>query len=285
VTDIVVITGPSGAGRSQAADNFEDLGWFVVDNLPTSLVEKVAELARQPGSTITQLALVVGSGALQSDTVEVVRQLRGAGDRVRIVFLDTSDNALVKRYENTRRRHPFAEDGGGLLDAIRRERAVMEPLKAEADLVVDTTDLNVHQLRALLHDRFAENDNAAMRLTITSFGFKHGVPVDVDLVFDVRFLPNPFWVEELRPNSGLDPDVRDYVLGQGISGQFLDQLESMLVLLLPAYEAEGKSYLTVAIGCTGGRHRAVAVSEDLARRLAAHGHTPRVQHRDIARSA
>jgi RNase adapter protein RapZ len=282
MSEILVITGRSGAGRSQAADDLEDLGWFVVDNLPSSLIEKVAELGRQPGSTIQRLALVVGSGSHQADIVDVVRQLRGSGDRVRILYLDASDNELVKRYGATRRRHPMSDEAGGVLEAVQLERQRLEPLKAEADLVIDTSALNIHQLKALIHKQFGEEaeGDATMRVSLLSFGFKHGLPLDVDLVFDVRFLPNPFWVETLRPLAGTDPEVRDYVLGNELADPFLAKLDDLLAMLLPAYAAEGKSYLTVAIGCTGGRHRAVAITEELGRRLREHGYTPAVQHRD-----
>jgi RNase adapter protein RapZ len=285
MSEILVITGRSGAGRSQAADDLEDLGWFVVDNLPSALIEKIAELGRQPGSTIQKLALVVGSGEHQSDIVDVVQQLRASGDRVRILFLDASDNELVKRYGATRRRHPLSEVAGGVLEAVQLEQTRLEALKADADFVIDTTNLNVHQLKAAINERFNSTgeDDSAMRIAIVSFGFKHGLPVDVDLVFDVRFLPNPFWLEELRPHSGLNPDVRAYVLGNELAEPFLSRLEDLLLMLLPAYAAEGKSYLTVAIGCTGGRHRSVAISEELGRRLAGGGYAPVVQHRDMNR--
>ena len=298
LTDILVITGLSGAGRSQAADHLEDLDWFVVDNLPTSLFEKIAELGLASGSAIERLALVVGSGAHQSDIVEVVRRLRNAGDRVRILFLDASDAELVRRYGSTRRKHPLlvadgsmlAADGsvlaadGSVLTAIQQERSVLEPLKAEADLVVDTTGLTIHQLKAKIVDAFGgEAPAAGMRTTIESFGFKHGLPLDVDLVLDCRFLPNPYWDPALRPLSGLDEPVRDFVLGQTLADGFLTKLADMLDLLLPAYVAEGKSYLTVAIGCTGGRHRSVAVAEELAVRLRRTGHAPVVAHRDLHR--
>jgi RNase adapter protein RapZ len=285
MSEILVITGRSGAGRSQAADDLEDLGWFVVDNLPSALIEKIAELGRQPGSMIQKLALVVGSGEHQSDIVDVVKQLRGSGDHVRILFLDASDSELVKRYGATRRRHPLGDIAGGVLEAVQLEQSRLEALKAEADFVIDTSNLNVHQLKAAINERFSNTggDESAMRIAVVSFGFKHGLPVDVDLVFDVRFLPNPFWLEELRPHSGLNPDVRAYVLGQDLAEPFLGRLEDLLVLLLPAYAAEGKSYLTVAIGCTGGRHRSVAISEELGQRLVAAGYAPVVQHRDMNR--
>ena len=285
MTDIVVITGQSGAGRSQVADDMEDLGWFVVDNLPTSLIEKVTELAAQPGSSIQHLALVVGRvTGQQSAMVEVVQRLRASGDRVRIVFLEASDAELVKRYGATKRKHPLATSDGSVLDAVQQDRAVFEPLRAAADLVIDTTGKTIYQLKALVTELFSDEiENVGMQTSVVSFGFKHGVPVDVDLLFDVRFLPNPFWVDTLRDQSGLDPDVRDYVLGNELSEKFLAHLDGLFELLLPAYVEEGKSYLTIAVGCTGGRHRSVALSEELGRRLRVHGTQVRVQHRDIGR--
>ena len=287
MTDIVVITGLSGAGRSQVADDMEDLGWFVVDNLPTSLIEKVTELAAQPGSSIHHLALVVGRvTGQQSEMVQVVQRLRASGDRVRIVFLEASDAELVKRYGATKRKHPLASADGSVLDAVQQDRAVFEPLRAAADLVIDTTGKTIYQLKAQVTELFSDEiDNVGMQTSVVSFGFKHGVPVDVDLLFDVRFLPNPFWVDSLRDQSGLDPDVREYVLGNELSEKFLAHLDGLFDLLLPAYVEEGKSYLTIAIGCTGGRHRSVALSEELGRRLRAHGTQVRVQHRDIGRHA
>jgi RNase adapter protein RapZ len=287
MTDIVVITGLSGAGRSQVADDMEDLGWFVVDNLPTSLIEKVTELAAQPGSSIQHLALVVGRvTGQQSEMVEVVQRLRASGDRVRIVFLEASDAELVKRYGATKRKHPLATAEGSVLEAVQHDRSLFEPLRAAADLVIDTTGKTIYQLKAQVTELFAsEIESVGMQTSVVSFGFKHGTPVDVDLLFDVRFLPNPFWVDELRDQSGLDPDVRDYVLGNELSEKFLAHLDGLFEMLLPAYVAEGKSYLTIAIGCTGGRHRSVALSEELGRRLTAHGTQVRVQHRDIARHA
>jgi RNase adapter protein RapZ len=287
MTDIVVITGLSGAGRSQVADDMEDLGWFVVDNLPTSLIEKVTELAAQPGSSIQHLALVVGRvTGQQSEMVQVVQRLRASGDRVRIVFLEASDAELVKRYGATKRKHPLATADGSVLDAVQQDRAVFEPLRAAADLVIDTTGKTIYQLKAQVTELFSDEiDNVGMQTSVVSFGFKHGVPVDVDMLFDVRFLPNPFWVDTLRDQSGLDPDVREYVLGNELSEKFLTHLDGLFELLLPAYVEEGKSYLTIAIGCTGGRHRSVALSEELGRRLRAHGTQVRVQHRDIGRHA
>jgi UPF0042 nucleotide-binding protein len=281
MSEFVLITGLSGAGGSQAANVFEDLGWFVIDNLPPTLIEKVADLAQQPGSTIERVALVVRARNV-AELTDALDHLRREADAVRIVFLDASDEVLVRRYEDTRRRHPH--DEGGLSAAIAAERAALEPLKAEADVVVDTTDLNVHQLRDRLQSLFAGGDPAGgMQTSVMSFGYKHGLPMDVDLVIDCRFLPNPHWVDELRPHTGLDPDVRDYVFSFDQTSTFMERLGALLDLLLPAYVAEGKSYLTLAMGCTGGRHRSVAIAEAVAEALRERGFEPRVVHRDVAR--
>ncbi len=280
----MVITGLSGAGRSQAADILEDLGWFVIDNLPPALIPKVAELAQAPGTSISKIVLVVGTGPYHSDALPALAELRAQGFRLRIAFLEASTDVLVRRYESTRRRHPLATADLTLAEAIEQERDVLQPVKAEAHVVIDTSDLNVHQLRSRMLDLFAADAPAGgMQTTITSFGYKHGLPLDTDLVIDCRFLPNPHWIEELRPHTGLDTDVRDYVLGQALSQAFLAQLEGLLGLLLPAYVAEGKSYLTVAFGCTGGRHRSVAIAEAVAASLRAQGTDLRVTHRDIDR--
>jgi RNase adapter protein RapZ len=284
VTDILVITGLSGAGRSQAADYLEDLGWFVVDNLPDSLIEKVVELSSANQNANGQLALVVGSGPHQAHAIEAVGRLRGAGHRVRVLFLDCDDAELVRRYGSTRRKHPLDIEGGTVHDAIQREREILQPVKAEADVAIDTTELNVHELRQRLVDLFGADDpEAAMQTMITSFGYKHGLPLDADMVLDVRFLPNPHWVEELREHTGLEAPVRDYVLGQDSTTPFLDRIEVLVDELLPAYVAEGKSYLTIGIGCTGGRHRSVAIAEELGRRLQGRGHELKVRHRDVKR--
>lgn len=280
MTDILVITGLSGAGRSQAADFLEDLGWFVVDNLPIELLDKIVELGTST-SSFDRLGLVAGPTTNPGALAEAIARLR-ADHRVRVLFLDASTPELVKRYGSSRRKHPLDDGHSGIADSIERERQLLEPVKAAADLVVDTTELNVHQLKAIVVDSFAtETEAEAMKIAVTSFGFRHGIPLDVDLVMDVRFLPNPHWIEHLRPHTGLDPDVRDYVLGQPVTKEFLDRFESLLELLLPSYMAEGKSYLSIAIGCTGGHHRSVALTEEIASWLRAMGHRPRVTHRDI----
>lgn len=282
MSEFVIITGLSGAGRSQAADDLEDLGWFVIDNLPSELIPKVVELVRSPGSTTPRVALVVGAGAHHADLLPGLAAMRASGSRVRQLYLEASTDVLVRRYESSRRRHPLLEAGEGLGDAIDRERALLEPVRAEADVVVDTTGLNVHELHDRIVDLFGEaQGDSTMQTRVVSFGYKHGLPVDVDLVIDCRFLPNPHWVEDLRPLTGLDRPVQTYVLGQDVAGEFLDRIDGLLALLLPAYVAEGKAYLTVAFGCTGGRHRSVVIAEEVSTRLRAHGAVPTVVHRDL----
>ena len=282
MSEYLIITGLSGAGRSQAADTFEDLGWFVIDNLPPALISKVTELVQSPGSTMERVALVVGTGQYFDELSPALEQLRNATPRVRVLFLDASDEVLVRRYENTRRRHPYGESER-LLEGIQRERAALEGVKSEADVVVDTSELNVHQLRDRLLDLFARDSGTTMRTSVISFGYKHGLPRDVDVVLDCRFLPNPHWVDELRPLTGLNQPVRDYVLDQPETKEFLAKLEELLEILLPAYVREGKAYLSVAVGCTGGNHRSVVIAEEIGRILAQRGYAPMVSHRDIDR--
>jgi len=225
---------------------------------------------------------VVGTGPYHEQVLPAVLALRGQVERLRILFLDAATDVLVRRYESTRRRHPLAEDRS-LAEAIEHERRLLEAVKAEADVVVDTSELNVHQLRERVAPLFATDDDSGMQVTVTSFGYKHGLPLDTDIVLDCRFLPNPHWESDLRELSGRDAPVRDYVLGQPEAVAFVAHLDSLLDLLLPAYEAEGKAYLTVAFGCTGGRHRSVAIAERTANALAGRGHRPRVVHRDVDR--
>jgi len=285
MSEFVVITGLSGAGRSQAANELEDMGWFVIDNLPTELIPKVVELAQAPASTTTRVALVVGVGAPAEEIVAAIRHLRASGAGVRQLFLEAATDVLVRRYEGTRRRHPLLTAADeGLREAIENERALLEPVKAEADVVVDTSDLNVHQLRDRMIELFGDDrPEAGMQTRVMSFGYKHGLPLDVDIVLDCRFLPNPHWVDELRPLTGLDEPVSRYVLEQPAAADLLRHLDELLDLLLPAYVAEGKSYLTIALGCTGGQHRSVAVAEAVADQLRRKGFDPTVVHRDIGR--
>ena len=282
MAEFLIVTGLSGAGRSQAGATMEDLGWFVIDNMPTALITKVAELVAVPGSTTSHVALVVGRDAEQLDELQAaLAQLESAGSPVRILYLEASDEVLVRRFEGTRRRHPLGRQG--VTEAIAQERRRLQPIREQADVIVDTTDLNVNQLRERLVDLFASDQIAAMQISVMSFGFKHGVPLDVDTVFDCRFLPNPHWVDELRPLTGLDGPVRDFVLGQPEATEFVARVDELLGFLLPAYVKEGKAYLTVGVGCTGGRHRSVAIAEELARRIRDRGYQPSVHHRDVAR--
>ena len=284
MSEFVVVTGNSGAGRSHAANVLEDLGWFVIDNLPPALISKVGELADAPGSTTSNVALAVPGGSNVGELLEAIAQLRGSGARVRILFLEASTPTLVQRYESTRRRHPFGDTG--LTEAIEGERTALEAVKAEADVAIDTSDLNVHELRDRLVELFGtESPGGGMQTKIVSFGYKHGLPIDVDIVFDCRFLPNPHWVEELRPLTGVDAPVRDYVLGQPLTAAFLERMERMLALVMPAYVQEGKSYLTIAFGCTGGQHRSVAIAEEIGALLGRSGHEPTVQHRDLGKGS
>jgi UPF0042 nucleotide-binding protein len=280
VAEIVVITGLSGAGRSATAAVLEDLGFYVVDNLPTSLLPTIVELAAQPGGGIDRLALV--SGRSHADLLPEIARMRAGGHSVTLLFLDATTPVLVQRYDATRRKHPFADRTEGVLEAIEYERDLLDPVRAQADLVIDTTDLNVHQLKERVVAAFEAADHHQMQIAIESFGFKNGLPLDADIVMDVRFLPNPHWEDELRPLTGHDPKVSDYVLERAVTSSFLDRLEGLLVEILPNYQAEGRSYLTIAIGCTGGRHRSVAVAEELARRFSARGIAARTSHRDVA---
>jgi UPF0042 nucleotide-binding protein len=282
--DVTIITGMSGAGRSEAANVLEDLGFFVIDNLPPALISKVAELAKG-GERPKHYALVVDvrSGAFMEALASALTELRSMGAHTRVLFLDASNETLVRRFEATRRRHPLAESAR-VVDGIQRERGLLEELKGQADIVVDTSSLNVHQLRDRLRELFAEQpEEGLLQPNLVSFGYKHGLPLDVDLLFDCRFLPNPHWVEELRPLTGLDEAVRRYVLEQPATEEFLQELTNLLELLLPGYIREGKSYLTIGIGCTGGHHRSVVIAEELGKLLGSHGYPVRVHHRDVER--
>ncbi|NQY55302.1 MAG: RNase adapter RapZ [Ilumatobacteraceae bacterium] len=281
MADIVLITGLSGAGRSGVADVLEDLGWYVVDNLPTALIGTIVDLAAKPNSDIDRLALV--AGRQHDEVLTRVGELRAAGHQVTVLFLDASTAELVRRYDATRRRHPLADDADGLVESIEMERAMLDPVRGAADLVIDTTDLNVHQLKERVIGAFDDSRSSRLQVSVESFGFKHGLPLDADIVMDVRFLPNPHWDDDLRPLTGHDPLVRDHVLETASASRFVEQLDELLVSLLPQYAAEGRSYLTVAIGCTGGRHRSVAVAEEVAARLRTSGIAVRATHRDVSR--
>ncbi len=283
MSEYLVVTGMSGAGRSTAAATLEDLGWFVIDNMPSALIGKVSELVDGTGSEMERIAFVVGRGGGDLDDVlPAVDGLVAGRNRVRILYLDAADDVLIRRFEGTRRRHPQA--ARGVVDSIADERLLLSGLRDRADLVIDTGELNTNQLRTRLMEVFGgEEPGSAMRTSILSFGFKHGVPLDVDLMFDCRFLPNPYWVDSLRSHSGLEPEVRKYVLDRPETNEFLEKLLDLLVMLIPAYIREGKSYLTVAMGCTGGRHRSVVLAEELSRRLDDRSLPTTVFHRDVDR--
>ncbi|AUS80327.1 RNase adapter RapZ [Actinoalloteichus sp. AHMU CJ021] len=283
--EVAVVTGLSGAGRSTAAKCLEDLGWFVVDNLPPELIVTMVELGARSNAVITRVAVVmdVRSRAFTDDLASVIKDLDASGYKPRVLFLEATDAVLVRRFEQVRRGHPMQGDGR-LVDGITAERALLARLRAEADLVLDTSALSVHQLRAKIEDTFGTEASTHTRVTVLSFGYKYGLPMDADLVMDVRFLPNPFWIPELREFTGQDADVRNYVLGQEGAEEFLERYHELLRLVGAGYRREGKRYLTLAVGCTGGKHRSVALSEELAGRLATEdGMAVTVVHRDLGR--
>jgi UPF0042 nucleotide-binding protein len=286
--ETVVVTGLSGAGRSTAAKCFEDLGYYVVDNLPAELIATLMDLGSRSQGAVTRLAVVmdVRSRAFSSDLRGVVRNLDERGMRPRVVFLEASDEVLVRRFENVRRAHPLQGDGR-LIDGIIAERSVLAPLRDEADLVIDTSNRSVHELRNAIESAFAGGGTLdglpSLRATVVSFGYKYGLPVDADLVVDVRFLPNPYWIPELRELTGKDQVVKDYVLTQDNALTFLDQYAAILTIIGAGYRRERKRYLTLAVGCTGGKHRSVVMSQELANRLETDGIKATVVHRDLGR--
>lgn len=282
--DFTIITGISGAGRSEAAKVLEDLGFFVIDNLPPALIGKMAELAGGPGPGIKHVALVVDvrGGQFFAELEAALKDLSDRDIDYRILFLTADEDAIVRRFEATRRRHPLADR---VVDGIKMERAQLESLRAQADLVIDTSSLSPHELRDRIAGAFANKPRESrLRITVVSFGYKHGVPLDADIVMDVRFLPNPHWVDELRPLRGTDAPVRDYVMSRDATRDFLARFEELLGVLIPGYLAEGKHYLTLAIGCTGGRHRSVVVTEEIADLLRDRGLQVAVEHRDVGRA-
>ena len=281
---LVVVTGLSGAGRSTAAKCLEDLGWFVVDNLPPSLLPTMVELGLRSQGAVNRVAVVadVRSRAFTSDLRTALEETERRGVHPWVLYLEAGDEALVRRFESVRRPHPLQGDGR-LVDGIARERALLRDLLGEADLVLDTTALNVHELRGKVVAAFGDGSSSALQLTVLSFGYKYGLPVDSDLVVDCRFLPNPHWVPELRPQTGRDAPVRDYVLAQQGATEFLDRGEGLLRLLFEGYAREGKRYARLAVGCTGGKHRSVAMAEQLATRLTGPGVDVTVVHRDLGR--
>ncbi len=284
VAHIIIVTGMSGAGRSTAGNALEDAGWRVIDNLPSLLLPSLVDLAVADGGAMNRLAVVIDvrGGDSVEELAPIIESLRGRAT-VRVLFLDATDAELIKRFESVRRPHPL-QGNGTLIDGIQRERKRLETLRGISDVVVDTTGLNVHQTTTLVYDSFRSDDSAEVNVVIESFGFKHGLPADADIVGDVRFLPNPFWTENLRDENGLHPDVSAFVLSQADVDVYLDGLVLMLGATLRGYVRENKRHATIAIGCTGGKHRSVAITEELARRLEQMpGVAVTRKHRDIGR--
>ena len=284
VPELVIISGMSGAGRSTAAKCLEDLGWFVVDNLPPSLIPTMVDLGARSQGAVARIGAVVDvrGRSFFDDLLASLEDLEQRGVRLRVVFLEASDDALVRRFESVRRPHPLQGDAR-IVDGIAQERALLRDLRGEADLVIDTSSLNVHELRAKMDAQFADDQEPQLRATVMSFGFKYGLPVDADMVIDCRFLPNPHWVPELRARTGTDEEVAAYVFDQPGAKEFLDQYADLLRIVTEGYRREGKRYMTLAVGCTGGKHRSVAMSERLAKRLTADGLETVLVHRDMGR--
>jgi RNase adapter protein RapZ len=280
VPDIVIITGMSGAGRSTAAKSLEDLGWFVVDNLPPALLPTMMDLADRASLAGIAAVVDVRSRAFSTDLKTAISELGIRGVAPQVIFLEASDDTLVRRFESVRRPHPL-QGSDRVMDGIAAERELLRDVRGDADIVLDTSSLNVHQLRSRMHGYFGGDSVTGLRLHIVSFGYKYGLPVDADLVADCRFLPNPHWVPALRPLTGLDDPVRDYVLGQPAAVDFLSAYLSVLEVSLAGFEREGKRFVTLAVGCTGGKHRSVAIAEQLAARLG--GRDVTVTHRDLGR--
>lgn len=281
----VVITGMSGAGKSFAIKCLEDMGFFCVDNLPTTLIPTFADLVARAGEKFSRVALGVDvrEGEYLPLLLDAIGELKARGHQVEILFLEASDEALVRRYHETRRRHPLGGEGH-VHDAIRAERKALAHMREVADRIVDTSSLTVHQFKELLGELHGTpRTRPGLATSLVSFGFRHGIPIDADLVFDVRFLPNPHFVDGLRPLDGRDTRVREFILSHDVSRDLLARLQELLRFLLPAYQREGKAYLTVAIGCTGGRHRSVAFVEELRAFMEGQGFSPTVVHRDLDR--
>lgn len=281
--DVILVSGMSGAGRSTATRALEDLGWFVVDNLPPTLISEVIDyVTSRAGSKKVAVVADVRGGKLFEELQDSLNSIRKAGHDLRVLFLEAGDEVLVRRYESSRRPHPLQRDDT-ILEAVARERKLLGDLRATSDLVIDTSSLNVHELRRAIEEAFGDDDHVALRATIMSFGFKYGIPVDADLVADMRFLPNPYWDPELKELTGLDAAVNDYVVNQEGAQTFLDTYANLVSMVEDGYLREGKRFVTIAVGCTGGKHRSVAMAENLSARLVKNGVEVRVVHRDLGR--
>lgn len=284
--EFTIITGLSGAGKTEAVRCFEDMGYFCIDNLPSTFIPKLAELCSLPGSRIGKVALVcdVRGGEFFDALFEALRELKSRDIGYQILFLEASDEELVKRFKETRRRHPLAE-GGELIEGIHKERQLLESFRGRADMIIDTTNLEAYELRDKIRSSFlGRQKRKAILTTVISFGYKYGVPLDADLVMDVRFLPNPHYIEELRAYSGEDERVRDFVLKRKETQAFLRKFRDLLAFLLPYYISEGKTHLTIALGCTGGTHRSVVLANEIEKFLGEKGYNVVVRHRDVKRS-
>ncbi|WP_166864391.1 MULTISPECIES: RNase adapter RapZ [unclassified Salinibacterium] len=282
--ELLIVTGMSGAGRSTAANALEDLGWYVVDNLPPQMLRPLADLGAHTGSAIPRIAAVVDvrGGRLFEDAQEVIAELHAAG-RARVLFLDATDAALVRRFEQVRRPHPLQGDGT-IIDGIASERVHTRGLRELSDQVIDTSDLNVHQLAMRVAETFSEASTPSLKLTVVSFGFKYGAPSDADMLADMRFIPNPYWIPELAHQTGIDAPVRDYVLSQPGVTEFVDHYVAALASVVDGYRRENKRHATIGVGCTGGKHRSVAITEEVAARLRElPGVSVTVRHRDLGR--
>jgi UPF0042 nucleotide-binding protein len=281
--EITLVTGMSGAGKSTAARALEDLGWFVIDNLPPRLLpEAIASAPRDAAMAGVAVVIDARGGDVFVDLSRALEELRESGLDVRTLFLEASDEVLVRRFESSRRPHPL-QAGGRILDGIEHERELLSDFRGAADLVVDTTSLNVHDLRRRVEAAFPNDERIKLRANVMSFGFKYGIPADADMVFDARFIPNPYWVPELRERTGLEAPVNDYVVERDEARAFLEQVTGIMDLVAAGFLREGKRYLTIAVGCTGGKHRSVAMAENLSVRLVRSGVETIVTHRDLGR--
>lgn len=285
--EILIISGLSGAGKSKAASFLEDMGFYIVDNMPAAMILKFAEFCAGGNGRYDRVALVydVRTASSFTELFDVLDKLKDMEAQCRMLFLEAAPEVIIKRYKETRRRHPLAADTDSLEEAVKKERAMMAPVKERADFVIDTSRTSTAQLRGELLRLFGqEGEKGGMTVSVTSFGFKHGLPREADLVFDVRFLPNPYYVQELRPRTGLDDGVRDYVFSGGAAGEFLEKLQDLVGFLLPKYVEEGKTALVVAVGCTGGHHRSVAIAHALAAYIRGRGYPVTESHRDLGRT-